>query len=111
MGNSSGLSGEQLALARMKANLEDMMANPETLYENLITQLDAFRIRLQPSYVENGRVRPNMTKLPNEPLLTVTFGDAEMTYIQFVIMQGNHDLLKQILQKPDGRQQFLASRD
>ena len=45
MGNSNGLSGETLVLARMKANLEDMMANSETTFENLMSSLDAYRVR------------------------------------------------------------------
>ena len=48
MGNSNGLSGEALTLARIKTNLEEMMANQDTMYENLISSLDAYRIRSKP---------------------------------------------------------------
>ena len=46
-----------------------------------------------------------------DPLLTVTFGDSEMTYIQYIVMIGNNDLLKRVLEQSDGREQFLQSRD
>ena len=45
MGNKNGLNGDALALARMKANLEDMMADSETSFENLMSNLDAYRVK------------------------------------------------------------------
>ena len=61
--------------------------------------------------MDSTRVQPNLTTGSLDPLLTVTFGDAEMTYVQFIVMQGNNDLLKKVLEKSDGREHFLQSRD
>ena len=56
MGNTNGLSGENLILARMKASMEDMMADSETTFEHLTTSLDAYRIKSQPQYYDSTRV-------------------------------------------------------
>ena len=36
-------------------------------------------------------------------VLGITFGDSEMTYIQFMIVQGNTELFKKVIETESGR--------
>ena len=49
--------------------------------------------------------------MPEMQMIDVKLGDAQMTYIQFIIQEGNHFLFKQVLQTPTGIEDFTSSRD
>ena len=58
------------------------------------------------------KITPNSKMLTSQRAeLSVTFGDAEMTYLQFIIVQDNAELLRKVIEQPQGRQDFLKSRD
>ena len=49
--------------------------------------------------------------VPEMHLVDVKLGDAQMTYIQCVIQEGNIALFKQIMAMEEGLDDFICSRD
>ena len=49
--------------------------------------------------------------VPEMHMVNVKLGDAQMTYIQCVIQEGNITLFKQILAEEEGLNDFIVSRD
>lgn len=49
--------------------------------------------------------------VPEMHMVDVKLGDAQMTYIQCVIQEGNITLFKQILAEDEGLNDFIVSRD
>ena len=83
-----------------KLSLEEQLCNPQSTFEDVCTSIDSYCHRaLHNSHVERPKIVPDRKR----DLLDVKFGDSGMTYVQFLIVQGNADLLKNVLLKPDGR--------
>ena len=49
--------------------------------------------------------------VPELHMVDVKLGDAQMTYIQCVIQEGNITLFKQMLAEEEGLNDFIVSRD
>ena len=62
-----------------------MIANAETTYDDLLTQLDNYLFRSQANHSEKYAIHPQSDNKETLQQLMITFGDAEMTYVQFVI--------------------------
>ena len=58
---------------------------------------------------KNKKVSSQM--VPEMHMVDVKLGDAQMTYIQCVIQEGNLNLFKQIMAQEEGLNDFITSRD